>query len=116
MIKNFRQLLLRIELLCVLRRSLQVSRFRTAMCLDPDGSAEIYTEQKGGCSVQRLRTNAQWQLLDDKTLYLRGSQAVTCKIIKINNWSVTVATPAALVIRLAGSNILRSTPRPVFYS
>ena len=43
--------------------------------------------------MQRLRTNAQSQLLDDKTLYLCGSEAVTCKILKINSWSMTMATP-----------------------
>jgi hypothetical protein len=50
------------------------SRFRTGLRLDLDGSAEIYTKEKVGASVRRIRTNAQWQLLDDKTLYLCGSK------------------------------------------
>jgi hypothetical protein len=70
------------------------TRYRSALSLDPDGSAEIYTKQKVDGFVQRLRITAQWQLLDDKTLYLSGNHAVTCKILKIKSWSMTMAIPA----------------------
>jgi hypothetical protein len=95
-------------LICILRRpdlrktlvgrwtsniNLEGSRLRTTLHLDPGGSAEICTKRKVHSSQQRLRSNVRWQLLDDKTLYLCGSQPVTCKILKLNRWSMIMATP-----------------------
>jgi hypothetical protein len=70
------------------------TRFRTTLRLDADGNAEIYTKEKAGDPKQNPGTSARWQLLDDKTLHLWGTQTVTWKILKLNNWSMITARPA----------------------
>jgi hypothetical protein len=60
------------------------ARFRTTLRLDPDGNAEIQTKGKAIDSEQILRSNAQWQLLDDTTLHICGTQSVTLNIQKLN--------------------------------
>jgi hypothetical protein len=61
------------------------ARFRTTLRLEADGNAEIYTNATGGNSNRKLRTTGRWQLLDNKTLHLWGTQAVTWKILKLNS-------------------------------
>jgi len=60
------------------------ARFRTTLRLDPDGNAEIQTKGKTIDSAQILRSNARWQLLDDATLHIWGTQSVTWNIQKLN--------------------------------
>jgi len=72
------------------------ARFRTTLRLDPDGNAEIQTKQTAADSEQKLRTSARWQLLDDRTLNLSGTQSATWKILKVTAWRMTTASPADL--------------------
>jgi hypothetical protein len=70
------------------------TRYRTALRLDPDGSAEIRTTAKSRDSKHALHTNAHWQLLNDGTLHLLGTQPITCRILNLSSWNMTTADPA----------------------
>jgi hypothetical protein len=70
------------------------TRYRTALTLDPDGSAEIRTKAKSRDSKHALHTNAHWQLLNDGTLHLLGTQTITCRILRLSSWTMTTADPA----------------------
>src|ERR1700751_1384640 len=70
------------------------ARFRTTLRLDPDGNAEIQTKETAADSEQKLRTSARWQLLDDRSLHLLGTQSLTWKIVKLNSWSMTTTALA----------------------
>jgi hypothetical protein len=72
------------------------ARFRTTLRLDPDGNAEIQTKETAADSEQKLHTSARWQLLDDRTLNLSGTQSATWKILKLNALRMTTASPADL--------------------
>jgi hypothetical protein len=72
------------------------TQFRATMRLDPDGTAELHTEEKAMDSEQKLLTSARWQLLDDRTLRLLGAQDITWKILKLNGRSMTTAISAEL--------------------
>jgi hypothetical protein len=72
------------------------ARFRTTLRLNPDGNAEIQTKETAADSEQKLHTSARWQLLDDRTLHLSGTQSATWKILKLTAWRMTTASPADL--------------------
>jgi hypothetical protein len=60
------------------------------------GNAQIQTKEKAADSEQALSTSARWQLLDDRTLHLWGTQSVTWKILKLTAWRMTTASPTYL--------------------
>jgi hypothetical protein len=62
--------------------------------LDPDGNAEIQTKETTADSEQKLYTSARWQLLDNRTLSLSGTQSAHCKILKLTAWRMTTVSPA----------------------
>jgi hypothetical protein len=66
-------------------------RFRTALRIDTDGHAEFDTKGKIGGADKSFRINAQWQLLDERTLHFVGAQNLTWKILKLNNFGMTTA-------------------------
>src|SRR5260221_13769225 len=67
-------------------------RIRTALRLNQDGNAEIDIKGKVADSDERLRSSARWQVLDDRSLHLLGTQSLTWKMVKLNSCSMT--TPA----------------------
>jgi hypothetical protein len=69
-------------------------RIRTALRLNQDGNAEIDIKGKVAGSDERLRASARWQVLDDRSLHLLGTQSLTWKIVKLNSWSMTTAALA----------------------
>jgi hypothetical protein len=72
---------------------LEGERFRTALRIDRDGSAQIDTQGKIGGSEERAQIRAQWQLSDDRTLRFVGTQCLTWKILKLNSFGMTTAAP-----------------------
>jgi len=70
------------------------TRYRTALRLHPDGNAEIRTNAKSRDPKHALHTNAHWQLLNDGTLHLLGTQTITCRILKLSRWNMITADPA----------------------
>jgi hypothetical protein len=69
-------------------------RIRTALRLNQDGNAEIEIKGKVAGSDERLRTTARWQVLDDRSLHLLGTQSITWKIVKLNSGSMTTTALA----------------------
>jgi hypothetical protein len=70
---------------------LEGERFRTALRIDRDGSAQIDTVGKIGGSEESAQIRAQWQLSDDRTLRFVGTQCLTWKILKFNSFGMTTA-------------------------
>ena len=70
---------------------LEGERFRTALRMDRDGSAQIDTKGKIGGSEKRIQISAQWQLSDDRTLHFVGTRSLTWKILKLNSLGMTTA-------------------------
>jgi hypothetical protein len=64
------------------------------MRLASDGTAQIKTAVSKGASSRKFYTQAQWQLLHDRTLHLWGTQTVAWKIFKLNSWSMITASSA----------------------
>jgi hypothetical protein len=50
-------------------------RIRTVLRLNQDGNAEIDMKGTVAGSDKRLRTSARWQVLDDRSLHLLGTQS-----------------------------------------
>ena len=69
-------------------------RIRTALRLNQDGNAEIDIKGRVAGSDERLRSSARWQVLDDRSLHLLGTQSLTWKIVKLNSWSMITAASA----------------------
>ena len=76
------------------RLTRQGSRVRSSLRLAPDGSAQINTTVSQGTDSRTFSTHARWQLLDNKTLHLWGSQTVTWKIRRLNSWTMITADQA----------------------
>jgi hypothetical protein len=76
------------------RLTRQGSRVRSSLRLAPDGSAQINTTVSQGIDSRTFSTDARWQLLDNKTFHLWGSQTVTWKILRLNSWSMITADQA----------------------
>ena len=72
----------------------QNGHIRTSLRLASDGTALIDTTVSNGTESRKFSTQAQWQLLDNKTLQLWGTQTATWKILKLNSWTMMTADPA----------------------
>jgi hypothetical protein len=72
----------------------QDARIRTNLRLTLDGSAVIDTIVSKGADSHKLSTQARWQLLDNRTLHLWGTQTAAWKILKLNRWSMITADQA----------------------
>jgi hypothetical protein len=67
---------------------------RTTLCLASDGTALIETTVSKGADSHKFSTQAPWQLLDNKTLHLWGTQTATWKILTLNSWTMITADQA----------------------
>ena len=85
---------------------------RTSLHLAPDGSAQINTTVSQGTDSRTFSTNARWQLLDNKTLHLWGSQTVTWKILGLNSWRMITADQAGAGLPVRWSTRPKVDPRP----
>jgi hypothetical protein len=72
----------------------QSGRIRTSLCLAPDGTALIDATVSKGTQSRKFSTQARWQLLDNKTLRLWGTQTATWKILTLNSWTMITADQA----------------------
>jgi hypothetical protein len=52
-------------------------------------------------SASTMCAKTQWQLVSDRTLQPRGDQTITCRILKLNGWSMvtTSTTDSGLAVR-----------------
>jgi hypothetical protein len=73
------------------RLTLQGSRVRSSLRLAPDGSAQIKSTVSQGTDLRTFSTDARWQLLDDSTLHLLGTQTAAWKILKLNSRTMITA-------------------------
>ncbi len=76
------------------RLTQQDGRIRTSLCLASDGTALIDTTVSKGADSHKFSTQARWQLLDNKTLHLCGTQTATWKILTLNSWTMITADQA----------------------
>src|ERR1700751_1146160 len=77
------------------RLAQQTGHIRTSLRLASDGTAMIDTTVSKGASSRKFSAQARWQLLDNKTLHLWGTQTTTTwKILTLNNWSMITADQA----------------------
>lgn len=72
----------------------QGGRIRTNLRLTSDGSAVIDTIVSNGADSRKFSTQVRWQLLDNRTLHLWGTQTAAWKILKLNSWSMITADQA----------------------
>jgi hypothetical protein len=94
------------------RLTRQGSRVRSSLRLAPDGSAQINTMVSQGIDSRTFSTDARWQLLDNKTLHLWGSQTVTWKILRLNTWSMITADQAGGGLSIRWTTFPNVNPRP----
>jgi hypothetical protein len=64
--------------------------------LASDGSAVIDTIVSNGADSRKFSTQTRWQLLDNRTLHLWGTQSAAWKILKLNSWSMITADQAGV--------------------
>jgi hypothetical protein len=76
------------------RLAQQGGRIRISLWLASDGTAVIDTAVSKGADSQKFSTQARWQLLDNKTLHLWGTQTATWKILTLNSWTMITADEA----------------------
>ena len=76
------------------RLAQQNGHIRTSLNLASDGTALIDTTVSNGTESRKFSTQARWQLLDNKTLQLWGTQTATWKILKLNSWTMITADSA----------------------
>jgi len=76
------------------RLAQQSARIRTSLCLASDGSALIDTTVSKGADSRKFFTQVRWQLLDNETLQLWGTQTATWKILTLNSWTMITADQA----------------------
>jgi len=74
----------------------QGGRIRTSLRLASDGSAVIDTIVSNGADSRKFSTQTRWQLLDNRTLHLWGTQSAAWKILKLNSWSMITADQAGV--------------------
>ncbi|MBV8417599.1 MAG: hypothetical protein JO251_20555 [Verrucomicrobia bacterium] len=72
----------------------QNGHIRTSLRLASDGTALIDTTVRKGTESRKFFARARWQLLDNKTLHLWGTQTATWKILTLNSWTMTTADQA----------------------
>ena len=65
------------------RLAQQGARIRSSLYLASDGTAVIDTTLSKGAESRKFSTQARWQLLDNKTLHLWGTQTATWKILTL---------------------------------
>ena len=76
------------------RLAQQNGHIRTSLRLASDGTALIDTTVSKGTESRKFSTKARWQLLDNKTLHLWGTQTATWKILTLNSWTMITADQA----------------------
>jgi hypothetical protein len=76
------------------RLAQQNGHIRTSLRLASDGTVLIDTTVSNGTESRKFSAQARWQLLDNKTLQLWGTQTATWKILKLNSWTMMTADPA----------------------
>ena len=76
------------------RLAQQGACIRTSLCLASDGSALIDTTVSKGAESRKFSTQARWQLQDNETLQLWGTQTATWKILTLNSWTMITADQA----------------------
>ena len=94
------------------RLTRQGSCVSSSLRLAPDGSAQINTTVSQGTDLRTFSTDAHWQLLDNKTLHLWGSQTVTWKILRLNSWSMITADQAGVGLPIRWTTFPNVNPRP----
>jgi hypothetical protein len=77
------------------RSAQQGGHIRISLCLASDGTALIDSTVSKGAGSRKFSTRARWQLLDNKTLPLWGTQTATWKILKLNGRTMITADQAA---------------------
>jgi len=90
----------------------QGGRIRTNLCLASDGSAVIDTIVSNGADSREFSTQARWQLLDNRTLHLWGTQTAAWKILKLNSWSMITADQAGAGLPVHWTAFPRVNLRP----
>jgi hypothetical protein len=76
------------------RLAQQNGHIRTRLRLASDGTALIDTTVSKGTDSHKFSTQARWQLLDNKTLHLWGTQTAIWNILKLNSWTMITADQA----------------------
>ena len=94
------------------RLTRQGSRVRSSLRLASDGSAQINTTVGQGTDSRTFSTDAGWQLLDNKTLHLWGSQTVTWKILRLNSWIMITTDQAEVGLPIRWTTFPNVNPRP----
>lgn len=94
------------------RLTRQGSRVSSSLRLAPDGSTQINTTVSQGTDSRTFSTGARWQLRDNKTLHLWGSQTVTWKILRLNSWSMITADQAGVGLPVRWTTFPKVNPRP----
>jgi hypothetical protein len=69
-------------------------RIRTNLRLASDGSAVIHTVVSNGADSRKFSTQARWQLLDNRTFHLWGTQNAAWKILKLSSCSMITTAQA----------------------
>ena len=72
----------------------QNGHIRTSLRLASDGTALIDTTVRKGTESRKFCAQARWQLLDNKTLHLWGSQTATWRILTLNSCTMITADQA----------------------
>ena len=88
-------------------------RIRSTVSLNPDGTALIDANITKGGDSRRFATQARWQLLDNKTLHLWGSQTATWKILKLKSWTMITADQAAAGLPVRWTTYPRINVKPL---
>ena len=76
------------------RSAQQGGHIRISLCLASDGTALIDSTVSKGVGSLKFSTRARWQLLDNKTLQLWGTQTATWKILRLNGRTMITADQA----------------------
>jgi hypothetical protein len=94
------------------RLAQQGGRIRTSLCLASDGTALIDTTVSKGTESRKFSTQARWQLLDNQTLHLWGTQTATWKILTLNSWIMITADRAGAGFPVRWTTHLRINAKP----
>jgi hypothetical protein len=94
------------------RLTQQDGRIRASLCLASDGTALIDTTVSKGTESRKFSTQARWQLLDNQTLHLWGTQTAIWKILKLNSWIMITADQAGVGFPVRWTTPLRINTKP----
>jgi hypothetical protein len=94
------------------RLAQQDGYIRTSLRLPSQGTALIETTVSKGTESRKFSTQARWQLLDNKTLYLWGTRTATWKILKLNSWTMITADQAGADFPVRWTTHPRITAKP----